>query len=270
MNYIETSFLRSSSFEYLQTIPNKKISFKLFYELLSGMTDENQFIKRKIQILKAKKLDAYIDWRTPNAIIFNAFGIDAKRNCDSDAIKSIVSYISDNTTYADLNENILESEFGISLDRIREHDLQGVNIIKNQVHSFIDNERKINSGFNKFFSKGENNFEIYSAVELDKDLFIKELVNQIVKSTNNPIITYSKLLNNYDGTLDLYLRCMGMHNNNVILTGKYLGKNDGHDYDHLLYIANDDIVYSNDHIFKSFEEYGYLKLGNNENHLEVQ
>ena len=118
MNYIETSFLRSSSFEYLQTIPNKKISFKLFYELLSGMTDENQFIKRKIQILKAKKLDAYIDWRTPNAIIFNAFGIDAKINCDSDAIKSIVSYISDNTTYADLNENILESEFGISLDRM--------------------------------------------------------------------------------------------------------------------------------------------------------
>ena len=270
MNYIETSFLRSSSFDQLQAIPNKKISFKLFYELLSGMTDEKQFVKRKIQILKAKKLDACIDWRTPNAIIFNAFGIDAKRNPGSDAIKSIVSYISDNTIYADLNENIMKSKFGINLNMIHEHDLQGVNIMKNQVHNLIDDERKTKLGFNKVFAKGENNSEIYSAVELDKNLFIREFANQIVKSTNNPIITYPILLNNYDGSLDLYLRCMGMHNNNVILTGRYLGKNDGHDYDHLLYITKDDIVYSTDHIFKSFEEYGYLKLGNAGIPLEAQ
>lgn len=260
MNYIETSYLRGSSFEKLQKIPNKKISYKLFQELLSGIDSETEFFKRKPQILKAKKLNADIDWRSITAVVFNSFCVDAIKDKEKNAIKGIVEYINEETNYQDLNDDILLKKFGINITMLVRQDQLQVQELITTTHYYTSNEKKVHD-FDRTFDLNGNNPEIYSAVELDLRRFISDLSKSIEsvlpKTGNKECYNIEK---NYTGDLNCFARCAGMHNHNTIMTGNYLAKNDGNDFQHLFYLNENDTMYSKDHIFKQFERYGYIKL----------
>lgn len=260
MNYIETSYLRGSSFEKLQKIPNKKISYKLFQELLSGIDSESEFLKRKPQILKAKKLNAVIDWRSIKAVVFNSFCVDANKDKEKNAIKGIIDYINEETNYQDLNDDILLKKFGINITMLVKRDQLQVQELITATHYYTSYEKKVHC-FDRTFDLNGNNPEIYSAVELDLRSFISDL-SKYIESVLFKIghVECHNLEKYYTGALNCFARCSGMYNHNTIMNGNYLAKNDGNDFQHLFYLDENDTVYSKDHIFKQFERYGYIKL----------
>jgi hypothetical protein len=242
MYYLETNSIRALDSEFINK--NSKYfytSYKTIYELISGMTNENEFKKRKRQLLKTSGLQ--IDWSSPRKKIIDAFGFNID-DIDTKYIQNIFYAIVANDNY----------EYLISEKCIFENSTNILKYIKDDgelsealVDSAKDDLRRITNSYEEqqFKKTISNNDLLLSYLQCCYEIFLRrygEAVSKIIREN------YFDIIKNYNNSLDNFIRFQ-IEIIYCLYNGRMPGHNDIHDITHLLYLMNDDILVSNDKVF---------------------
>lgn len=262
MIYLDTSSIRKIA-NKLNDIENSKIltSSLAVFELLSGI-NENDFLLRKSIVKNLLDSSIHIDWDTYKAKINKAF---------QQSFDDIEGYVIKSLAKKLISCNCLDEYRNIKIytdsDTYYTHE------------SLSDFDNKLSKTGKVFSYFGKNEWRNYE--KIDRKQFKKQMLEEnmispyIQKLTEFSLISlaedlsgckrpddkYFEVIKKYDHSLDVHLR----YNNLLFLllemNGSVCGKNDTVDMLHLIYLKENNVIISEDNIFRRLNKYI--------NHLQV-
>ncbi|AUN14698.1 hypothetical protein [Paraclostridium sordellii] len=255
---------------YFDTVSLRKLSSKLnlykdkeiytsslaILELISGITEKDYNI-RKLAISNTLNSNIYIDWDSYKMKMFKAFKIPFN-DVEGNAIKKMAEYIADSLSFEDVMQHkiyigegeyfTLESFQGLDDDisKIGLDDAQrGIKEWRDELDE--EHRKHINS---ELFEKKELCAFVRSLSELHFIHFAEDIIG-----AKRPSEEYLKGLERYDKSLDLYFYCTQLKFSLSQLKGNQFAKNDTSDLMHTMFMLQDDIIVSEDKIFKHLGEW---------------
>lgn len=254
--YLDTSTIRKrandfNAFNYEDFFTSSLTVF----ELISGIK-ERDFLLRKKVIINLINSSIYIDWETYKKKMYNAFnqkyndieGYVIKRmaqllvDCNTfEEYKNIRIYVNDDSYYTYESFEYFDNEItktGKLFSIIGQREWQNLDktIRKSFIKEFID-EKKILPYVQILFG--------LSLISLAED----------IAGCQRPDDEYIRVIKNNDSGLDIFLRYNQLLFFLCELNGSKCGKNDMFDTMHLIYLKENDVLISEDKIFKKLNDY---------------
>lgn len=262
MIYLDTSSIRKIA-NKLNDIESSKIftSSLAVFELLSGI-NENDFILRKSIVENLLDSSIHIDWDTYKEKINKAF---------QQSFDDIEGYVIKSLAQKLISCSCLDEYRNIKIytdsDTYYTHESL----------SDFDNELSKTGKVFSYLGKNEwRNYEKTVRKQFKKQMLEENMISSYIqKLTEFSLISlaedlsgckrpgdkYFEVIEKYDHSLDVHLR----YNNLLFLllemNGSICGKNDTVDMLHLIYLKKNDVIISEDNIFKRLNKYI--------NHLQV-
>ncbi len=255
--YLDTSALRKNANEILNYNDKKKLftSSLTIFELISGIS-EREYNIRKITIKKILDSNIFIDWDFYKKKMFKAFKIPYF-DIEGYLIKKMAGFISTSESFEDVVSKriyISESDY-YTLEDFKDLDHAISNVgVEDSVLGINEWRQLLPKGPRKDVEKELfENKGLESFVQLQTEMYLSGFTESIT-GTQRPSEDYFESLEKYDGNLDLYFYCNQLKFSLSQLMGMQYGKNDTLDLMHTLFMLNDDIIISDDKIFKKLGE----------------
>jgi hypothetical protein len=258
--YLETNGLICASRQLTET----KVASACFVSILGLLElitdlDDNVFGSKKTAIRRILESKVQIDWRLPQQIILDAFGIRAvyaitesntrmvmhamiKANNKHEFIDAIRQTGLDQI-YKEMEE--YDSHYNRSLpaqldDMAKNIEISGLSGAAQTALSYLEQ-----SNDNK-----SDSFSLEVRTEMIR-IIVEKMADDIAASRFNcEKLLPCQLLTSYDGRLDIFLGVLFLYSfKKVSLKGK-AGRNDITDLYHLVYLEDDDIIVSDDNLLR--------------------
>ena len=254
--YLETNGLISAS-RMLEDPTVASACFVSIHGLLELITDLNDevFGSKRTAIRRILDSRVQIDWRLPQRIIFDAFGISAHYTITEHQTRKVMEYMiqaNDKHEFIDaIRENGLDriykdmeeydSQYNMSLPA----QLEGM--AKNIVISGLSENAKIALNY---LEQSNDNKSVSFSPEVRTEMIsiiVQKMADDIAASPFNcERLLPCQLLTSYGNTLDIFLGVLFLYSCRKVSSREKAKRNDFTDLHHLVYLGNGDIIVSDD------------------------
>lgn len=265
--YLETSTI-IKNLNYLNKFQNKDVftSSLVVFELISGIKKRNFYIRQNI-IKKLFNSSIYIDWETYKQKYYNSFQ-QSFDDIEGYIIKTMAKRILECKTF----DEYKEIKIFVDVDTYYTHesfeefdnDISCIGkfysrIAKEAIESGEENKGALLNMFKgNLFQSYVHTLKNFSLIYLAED----------ISGYKRPSNEFFNMINKYNSNLDVHLNYIILLFLLKEIDGSECGKNDTMDMLHLAYVINDDIVVSEDKIFKKLNNYMQLIKIYNSNEFE--
>lgn len=269
--YFDTSSLRKNS-NKLDKFKNKEIftSGLAIFEILSGITEKDYNI-RKATVKNILNSNISIDWDSYKMKFFKAYQIPFI-DVEGIAIKMMAEILLDTSSLEEFKEKrvyFLENDYYTIEDlQSLDNDISDSGI-KESERGIKEFRKEIEKPHRKEINK--ELFDNKSLLSYVKGLSEMSLlrITENISGAKRPSDKYFKTFEKYDGSLDMYLFCMQLQFSLAQLKGMLYAKNDTLDVLHTIFIKENDMIISEDKIFKELgNQYPGLKCYSSDELLE--
>ncbi|MGZ9586473.1 hypothetical protein [Paenibacillus marinisediminis] len=255
--YFDTSSLRKKSKKIASYSQNRIYTSSLtMFELISGISLDD-YDTRKITIKNIMDSNIFIDWDSYKMKMHKAFRIPFN-DVEGKLIREMAECIADSQSFEEVMSKkiyISESEY-FTLESFQSLD-------SDLSLAGIDESMKGISEWRQELTKNHRK-------DIDQELFGDETLCSYVSmlaevqfinffedisQTKRPSAEYFKALEKYDKSLDKYFFCSQLHFSLSQLNGMQCAKNDTIDILHTLFMSRDDVIVSDDKLFKKLGEW---------------
>lgn len=253
--YLETSAIRKLSPKLSMLAYNSNIftSSLVLFELISGIT-ERDYALRKMTIRRVLESGINIDFDSFDIKKYKCVGIE-KDDIDGKLVKEMADIIINSTSFLDLeNERIFINNDIFSLADFTLFDKNLSEMVVNltrqaaeifSVHTREEKKHDRNMLLNEgmLFSYSRSLSEAFISITVEK-----------ATQTYRPSEEYFSAIEKYDGSLDLLCYCIICKSVLAQIQGNIFGRNDGFDILHTCFMSHEDVIVSDDQIFKVIEK----------------
>lgn len=252
--YLDTSSLRKLSPKLsLFSWPDIFTSSLAVFELISGM-QESEFNLRKSVITNLLTSSISIDFESFDMKKHRCIGLDIE-DIDGTIIKEMAELIINAPSFEDLlakrvktkNDEFTLNDFTLFDDQLSKESVANSKIATAIYFDEIDKEDRKRD---KQFLINENN--IFRVSQIFSEIAISKMIEALTDS-KRPSEEYFKYAEKYNNGLDLFFFCLVCKAMLCQLHGNIYGRNDYVDILHTCFITRDDIIVSDDKIFKSIQ-----------------
>ncbi len=244
MFYLETNGIRAISDQLIKkNLYFIYTSYKVVYELFSGIATDNEYFKRLPFICKLEKVK--IDWESPRKKMLKAFGINTIDDTDSKRLFEIFNLVINN------KDKIVIEKLLILIKYLVDNDCDICSCVLEANYDDIKDYAKDIKG--KPIRDILINDDYFNPIV--QNVTEIEIVNIAKMIADEVKCSYKDLIIKYDGNLDNFIKATIAIGLKARFSGSPMQKNDGHDFQHLLYLKKGDILVSDDKLFKRIEKY---------------
>ncbi len=253
--YLETSAIRKLSPKLSTFASNSNVftSSLVLFELISGMT-ERDYALRKMTIKRTLESGINIDFDSFDIKKYKCVGIE-EDDIDGKLAKEMANIIINSTSFSELeNERIFINNDIFSLADFTLFDKN----LSETIVNLTNQAAEIFSVRTKEEKKHDRNILLNEGMLFSYSRILSEiLVSTTVENatqTYRPSEEYFSVIEKYDGSLDLFCYCIVCKSVLAQIQGNTFGKNDGFDILHTCFMSHDDVIVSDDQIFKVIEK----------------
>ena len=245
MYYFDTNSIRRRSSLDDSCLANIIISQLSIYEIISGITSEDEFYKRK-QVLKRIELNfKNIIWESPKSLIIKAFNLKGVDE-DVEVTKIMMTAILHCESFKSLKDiRVIVLGYEYTIEHFIWYDNIFTNYVLAKTKNAISNTDKIQRLALKEIKEIPSFVRVNHEIEIRNMLFSylgcdstidKEYVDAVKYYFNNPLLDDFFNTNNWGGY-------------NAVAYGQNPGKNDAFDYAHMAYSSYAKYIVTDDKFF---------------------
>lgn len=260
--YLETNAIRklAGKLSHPWIIANCFTSIHTICELLTDLSEENYPLKRNA-ITQIINSGIYIDWELPQKIQFESYGVfGIQYQFDKNIVESLMKEITNSENMAEYMDNIEKMSLMQVYRKIQKNDegyytyfdaemkrktaefrtaIPAFNERKGLVEGITEPLMLYSNSFNPVFVEA---LKPAVQIKMGEDIYNSEL-------NHGQLPELDEFIKGYSRRIDIFFIVSGYYTMKKNAVSDSIAINDFNDLYHLMYISNDDIIVSNDHLF---------------------
>ena len=256
--YLETNSLIKAS-SYLERPDVSAWCFVSIHGIIELVTDLSAglFLPKRAAIRRIMQSHVEIDWRLPQQILFEAFGIEAIQEITESNTRQIMSAMVNANDPKSFTDSIEGHGLGHIYKTIKQCDSQYDKYFRAELlnntealdrSNQLDVARNYLNSFESSNDQSGNSYEPQFRQQMIQVIKHKVATDLAESKYNCGQIKPERILLNYDNTLDIFLLATFLYSYKKSSLKEKPAKNDFTDLNHLAYLGNENIIVTDDNM----------------------